>query len=89
MTLHRYDAKRDIPEKEIVAALLKAGCTVRKINAAGIPDLLVGLANRNYLLEVKQPGKNLTVAQHHLHMRWRGQIAIVHTPEEALRVVGL
>ncbi len=30
---------------------------------AGVPDLLVGFRNKNYLIEVKVPGGRLTPAQ--------------------------
>jgi hypothetical protein len=97
-----HSTKRDANQAEIVAALFAAGCSVQDLHAVGggCPDLLVGrLADggfrRCYLLEIKMPKnkagepKPLTPDQVNWHWMWRGQAAIVTTPEEALRAVGL
>lgn len=55
MSIHRRAARRDPNEPEIVDALRSAGATVVPLSGPGLPDLLVGLAGRTYLLEVKQP----------------------------------
>jgi Holliday junction resolvase len=81
----------------IVAALRVAGCSVVSLHAvgAGIPDLLVGRVGLTFLLEVKtvrddrKKRSPLTPAQIVWHQQWRGQVAIVTTPEEALAAVGL
>lgn len=58
-------------------------------------DLLAARAGINFLLEVKVPkakgerGGKLTPEQEVFFKEWRGQKAIVRTPEEALRAVGL
>ena len=71
-----------------------AGIVVQDLSGAGsgIPDLLVGCEGRNFLLEVKDPSKppsrrRLTRAQESWHAGWTGQVAVVETPEQALRVV--
>ncbi len=76
-------------------ALRAAGASVESLAAVGggIPDLLVGVRGATYLIEVKNPLQNashkkLTPAQVEWHGLWRGQVAIVETPEEALRVIG-
>jgi len=83
----------DANQPEIVAALRSAGCTVRSLAGVGMgcPDLLVGRNGQNYLLEVKSGrgrGK-LTPLEDAFHSHWRGQVAIVRSAEEALKVVGL
>lgn len=68
----------------------------------GVPDLLVGGVLRddlpfgwsegmrmNWLMEVKAPGGKLSPAQIHWHATWRGQVAIVRSVDDALRVVGV
>lgn len=89
----KYAAKVDRNQREIVDALKSCGCDVMFI---GKPvDLLIGVRGKNLLLEVKapkakgEPGGKLTPEQEVFFKEWRGQKAIVRTPEEALRAVGL
>jgi Holliday junction resolvase len=82
--------KRDSIEPEIVAALERAGCSVWNLNGKGVPDLLVGRAGKNYLLEVKDPlTGRLTQDQIYWHRTWRGKVHIVRSVDEALRAVEL
>lgn len=89
----KYAAKVDRNQSEIVDALRAGGCDVRIIEQP--VDLLVARAGINFLLEVKVPkskgerGGKLTPEQEVFFKEWRGQKAIVRTPEEALRAVGL
>lgn len=87
----RRAAKTDKNQKEIVGALRMAGCTVTDLSAVGegCPDLVVGRAGHNYLLEVKGPKGKLTEAQHEWRARWNGQCATVRTIAEALAAVGI
>ena len=78
-----WGASRDKNEKEIVAFLRKKGCTVSLINEPGVPDLLVGYENRNYLIEVKRPGRKLTPRQVTWHKEWEGDVFIATTAKEA------
>jgi hypothetical protein len=55
----------------------------------GCPDLLVGSKGSNYLLEVKTKAGRIEPTQLVWHESWDGQVAVVKTPEQALRVVGL
>lgn len=86
----RRAAKVDLSQKAIVDALRAAGCSVVFI---GFPvDLLVGRAGASYVLECKsgeKKRKDLTPAQVEFFRDWRGHAAVVCTPEEALRAVGL
>lgn len=72
-------------------ALRKAGCSVASLSAVGegCPDLLVGARGHNCLLEVKDgsrvpSARKLTPAQEAWHKAWRGKVAVVTTPMEAL-----
>ncbi len=90
----RNAAKIDDNQRQIVAALRRAGCTVQSLAAIGkgCPDLLVGLCGVNLLVEVKDPAKvpskqQLTADQVAWHDKWDGQVAIVRTLEDAGRLV--
>ena len=92
MSKPKHGAKVDRNQGDIVAELKKIGCNVEVI---GTPvDLLVGFRGRNYLLEVKVPkskgerGGKKTEAQEEFFATWRGQKAIVQSPDDALRAVG-
>jgi Holliday junction resolvase len=92
--------KVDGTQADIIKALRDAGCSVEMIQSAtrraGIPDLLVGRDGRNYLLEVKAlvgkrdpKAKPMSAAQVAWWENWRGEGALVSTPEQALRAVGV
>lgn len=99
MSIHRRDAKRDLNEAPIVEALTAAGASVTRLSDKGVPDLLVGFAGRTRLLEVKAPKQvthrragegGLTEDQRGWWATWLGEPPmIVHTPEEALRAIGV
>lgn len=84
----------DDNQNEIVAALRKAGATVRIISQGeGIPDLLVGFKGLTFLFEVKDGNKppsarELTPLEAKFFMEWRGgMVAIVKSVEEALAIL--
>lgn len=85
----KHDAKRDENELNIVRGLEAFGFSVQRLSGGGLPDLLVGRANRNWLLEVKIGAGRMNKLQKDWHARWRGHVAVVHTLEEALAAVGL
>ena len=89
----RWDAKADRNQREIMEALRQVGATVVSLHRVGqgVPDLLVGFRGQNYLIEVKNPqgrGRRLTEAEARFMETWRGQVAVVASVEEALRVIG-
>lgn len=90
---HGYNgrnAKRDSNEAEIIKALRERGCVVEQLNGKGVPDLLVGIAEQTFLLEVKEPGKSLNEDQQKWHAKWRGKRPhVVRSIGEALYVCGL
>lgn len=85
--------KRDANHQEIVDALIAAGCSVADLSAqgGGTPDIAVGLAGENHLFEIKNPATRgkLNPSQEDWHARWKGQVSIVTTPEEALAAIGI
>ncbi len=87
----RIRGKVDRNHAEIVRALRLAGASVQSLGdvGEGCPDLLVGIAGRNFLMEVKDPLRSpseqkLNSAQVEWHRLWRGQVVVVKTPEEAI-----
>lgn len=92
----RRAAKVDTNQAGIVQALKSVGCSVQTLAAVGdgVPDLLVGRAGTNYLLEVKDGTRppseqRLTPAQQEFHSAWRGRVAVVNSVAGALWAVGL
>ena len=91
----RRAARVDDNQAALVAALRQLGISVHSTAALGdgFPDLCVGFRGRNYLLEVKDPAKVpskrvLTPDEQDWHTRWTGQVAVVETLEDCLRVLG-
>lgn len=85
----RTAARRDSNEGEIVSALEAVGCSVTRLSAKGVPDLIVGRQGVTYLMEVKERKGELTADQEIFFENWQGHAAIVRTVEDALREVGL
>lgn len=79
----------DLNQPEVVERLRNAGCTVQLLNNVGhgTPDILVGWFGRNYLFEIKRDGGKLRDSQHKFLSKWRGQVAVIRTAEEAIRIM--
>jgi len=84
----------DENQNDIVAALRKAGATVRVISQGeGIPDLLVGFRGETILLEVKDGNKppsarTLTPAEKKFFDEWEGGLCmVVKSVEDALEML--
>lgn len=90
-------SRRDRNEAEIVTALERLGCSVTRLSATGVPDLLVGFSGHTHLLEVKAPpgsrGRkrfDLTPDQQSWWGEWKGARAhIVRSVADALAAVGI
>jgi hypothetical protein len=83
----RRAAKVDANQKAVIDALKRIGCDVYSI---GLPvDLVVGYRAKNFLVEVKNPlGRNrLTQEQKDFISSWRGQVRVVRSADEAIRLV--
>jgi hypothetical protein len=91
MTYKRVDDN----QSKIVKALRDEGWTVTHLHAIGkgCPDLLVGVTRfnvkYNFLLEVKDGSKawKLTPDQVIWHYNWKGQVAVVTSPEQAVELI--
>jgi hypothetical protein len=60
----------------------------------GFPDIVVGYKGFNYLFEIKdgektKSQKKLTDAELKFHFDWYGQITIIESINDALKVLGL
>lgn len=94
MGLHRYAAKRDNNESEIIQALRAAGCTVQQLSIKGCPDLLVGFIDpdtqepKNYLFEIKGPKGKLTPDEESWINGWSGMVFVIYSIEDALEAIG-
>jgi hypothetical protein len=95
-------ADKEVPKRidsnqpEIVKALRSVGASVQSLAdlGKGVPDLLVAYRGRNYLLEVKDGSlppsrRRLTEDEQNWHDSWRGQVVIVETIDDALKVIGV
>ena len=87
----RIIAKVDANQAEIVADLRAIGCTVLHLHMVGhgCPDIAVGFRGQNYLFELKDGDKppsrrRLTADEQAWHEKWRGQVAVITTFDEAL-----
>lgn len=87
----RYAARVDRNHREIAQALQAVGCSVQSLHreGEGVPDLLVGRAQKNVLIEVKIGRGELNPIQVSWHRAWRGQVAIARSVDEALRIAGV
>lgn len=88
----RYRPRTDANQPDIVKGLRDAGYTVWITSALGTGvDIVAGRHNKNWMLEIKDPTKvpsqrKLTADEAAFHCAWLGQIAVVETLEEALKV---
>jgi len=90
----RRTGRIDANQPLIVKALRGAGASVRILSNVGdgCPDLLVGFRQQNWLMEIKDPTRKpserqLTDDEKDFFQGWRGQVCMVETVEEALRVI--
>jgi hypothetical protein len=85
-------AKRvDSIQRQITEDLRKLGITVLVLSNVGhgCPDLLLGYAGRNYLVELKCGKNELTQFEKRFFDTWRGQADIAHNLDEVLKLLGL
>jgi len=84
----------DINQTDIVKKLREYGCSVECIHTLrnGVPDILVAVNGYNYLMEIKDPDKppskrKLTEDEAKWHSKWKGQVDVIHTSEEAIKII--
>ena len=87
----RFAAKVDANHGEIVAALRKAGVSVQSMAAIGkgCPDLLAAKGGKVWTIEIKGPKGKLTPDQVEWIDKWKGDVHIIRTVDEALTLVGV
>ena len=89
MSPGRNTHRADLNQHAIVTALRQLGMSVQILSqtGSGCPDVLVGHAHENILLEIKQPKGVLSAIQILWHKAWRGQVAVVRTVDEAIAAI--
>ena len=88
-------AKRvDANQSSIDRALREVGASVQSLAdvGKGVPDIAVGYRGKNYLFEIKDwkqpPSKRrLTPHEKKWHQTWNGQVHVVETFDEALKII--
>ena len=97
MNRRGHRGKVDANQAALVRELRQLGYSVVSLASVGdgCPDILCGdrRTKTNYLFELKDGTKppsarKLTEAEAAFHAAWCGQIAVVETTEQALRVMG-
>ncbi len=95
MSKHRYSAKVDSNQREIVTALRSLpGVSVE----LGHDDIFVGYKGKNYWIEIKEPDtvskktgevrpSDIKPSQHKLLAEWQGHYAICWNIDQILREV--
>lgn len=90
----RQKPKLDDNQGSIVNTLRALGYSVQSLAGVGCGcvDILVGAHNRNYLFEIKDPEKppskrKLTTEEKRWHAAWKGQVTIIESWEEAIKVM--
>lgn len=86
-------SRADLNQSDIVRALRSVGATVEITSQQGngFPDLVCGIFGKNYLIEVKNPETNgkLRATQEIFRDKWKGNVHVVNSVDEALRVIGV
>ena len=90
----RKYGKRDGNHQQIVSELRDAGFGVRDTAdlGDGFGDIIVGTRGRNWLFEIKDPSRplsarKLTDEELKFHVSWPGQINIIETAEQAIKII--
>ena len=85
----RQIAKVDRNQPAIVEELRGAGASVLLLHQVGhgCPDVLIGWRGVNLLVEIKSDVGKLTDDERRFFDTWRGQVTIVRTVEDAIRLL--
>ena len=86
--------KVDDNQKLITQQLRKIGCAVAitSMIGKGFPDLLIGFRNKNFLFELKDGNKTasrkkLTAMEQKFFDTWAGQVNVVESFDEILKII--
>ena len=90
----RRAAKVDGNQSVVVRDLRSCGVSVQHLHAIGqgCPDILCGWKGRNWAFEIKDPAqppskRRLTDDEIDWHKAWSGQVSVIETAEDALRIM--
>lgn len=90
----RNRGRVDSNQTALVKELRKIGLSVAITSSLGkgFPDIVVGWQGKNFLFEIKDPGKPpsarvLTEAEQDFADGWRGQITTVLTLDDCLKAI--
>lgn len=90
----RIKARKDANHVQVVGQLRKAGVSVLDIAVLkNCCDIVCGFRGKNYLFEIKDPEKTksqkkLTPGEEIFHKTWYGQVNVIETADEALKLMG-
>lgn len=86
--------RADDNQPDVVRVLRQMGVSVAvtHIVGKGFPDIVCGFRGNNWLFEIKNPDKKpserkLTGDEPEFHLLWKGQIDIIETAEDAMRIM--
>ena len=89
-------ARVDENQPEIVRLLQQHFVSVQQLHMVGrgCPDIICGWQGTNYLFEIKNPKKppnqrKLTPDELEFMHTWKGQVAVIHTAADALKIMGI
>lgn len=92
----RRAGRVDDNQPQIVADLRRLGLEVAITSSlgGGFPDIVVARAGVNWLFEIKDANKppsarKLTPAEELWHQFWTGQVDVITSTDDALRIMGL
>lgn len=90
----RYRARFDSNQPEIIEAFQKLGASVLNCSAvgSGFPDLIIGFAGGNHLVEVKRADssygrRGLSPSQQKWAERWPTAVYVVRTIDDVIRLI--
>lgn len=95
--MNRYARRRDGNHEQLARTFEQLGCTVADLSHAGLPgwpDVVVGCAGVDRLVEIKNPETRygragLNPNQQTFSRDWRGgRLFVVSTPDEVIALVG-
>lgn len=91
----RRAARTDANHSQIVELFERLGYSVADTSGvgSGFPDVVVGRAGLNYLVEIKDGDKSpsdrrLTPKQVAFHGAWSGQVCVVESEDDVVRMFG-
>ena len=92
--MKRRAARTDANQTEIVQFLRDCGATVVSLAMVGngVPDLLVGWAGENILIEVKDGSKppsrrTLTPDEQEFYDNWQGHVVVAESVDDVIKML--